>query len=115
MFSLHDPFFCQELFDDIDCARASIGSTKNHEPCYAHWGRTLSRCFMKRVKISKYLAAFIVVPSEENRGTSWTIFKTWFEVVSSTNGWKDIVKVSQLIASLRRSAMEILQGIKKEG
>ncbi|GBN14407.1 hypothetical protein AVEN_192142-1 [Araneus ventricosus] len=43
--------------------------------------------------------------------TSWTVFKTQFDVVSSTNGWKDFVKASQLVASLRGSAAEVLQGI----
>ncbi|GBL97787.1 hypothetical protein AVEN_68622-1 [Araneus ventricosus] len=39
------------------------------------------------------------------------IFKTQFDVVSSTNGWTDFVKASQLVASLRGSAAEVLQGI----
>ncbi|GBM31049.1 hypothetical protein AVEN_120255-1 [Araneus ventricosus] len=39
--------------------------------------------------------------------TSWTVFKTQFNVVSSTNGWTDFVKASQLVASLRGSAAEI--------
>ncbi|GBO23987.1 hypothetical protein AVEN_270959-1 [Araneus ventricosus] len=39
------------------------------------------------------------------------IFKTQFNVVSSTNGWTDFVKASQLVASLRGSAAEVLQGI----
>ncbi|GBM76779.1 hypothetical protein AVEN_124031-1 [Araneus ventricosus] len=43
--------------------------------------------------------------------TSWTVFKTQFNVVSSTNGWTDSVKASQLVASLRGSAAEVLQGI----
>ncbi|GBM79146.1 hypothetical protein AVEN_86229-1 [Araneus ventricosus] len=43
--------------------------------------------------------------------TSWTVFKTQFDVVSSTNGWTDFVKASQLGASLRGSAAEVLQGI----
>ncbi|GBM78130.1 hypothetical protein AVEN_17054-1 [Araneus ventricosus] len=43
--------------------------------------------------------------------TSWTIFKTQFDVVSSTNGWTDFVKASQLVALLRGSAAEVLQGI----
>ncbi|GBM25300.1 hypothetical protein AVEN_137738-1 [Araneus ventricosus] len=43
--------------------------------------------------------------------TSWTVFKTQFDVVSSTNGWADFVKASQLVASLRGSAAEVLQGI----
>ncbi|GBN90301.1 hypothetical protein AVEN_181344-1 [Araneus ventricosus] len=34
-----------------------------------------------------------------------------FDVVSSTNGWTDFVKTSQLVASLRGSAAEVLQGI----
>ncbi|GBN12511.1 hypothetical protein AVEN_17639-1 [Araneus ventricosus] len=32
--------------------------------------------------------------------TSWRVFKTQFDVVSSTNGWTDFVKASQLVASL---------------
>ncbi|GBN12768.1 Retrovirus-related Pol polyprotein from transposon 297, partial [Araneus ventricosus] len=43
--------------------------------------------------------------------TSWTVLKTQFDVVSSTNGWTDFVKASQLVASLRGSAAEVLQGI----
>ncbi|GBL93112.1 hypothetical protein AVEN_216465-1 [Araneus ventricosus] len=43
--------------------------------------------------------------------TSWTVFKTQFDVVSSTNGWTDFVRASQLVASLRGSAAEVLQGI----
>ncbi|GBM46444.1 hypothetical protein AVEN_78588-1 [Araneus ventricosus] len=43
--------------------------------------------------------------------TSWTVFKTQFVVMSFTNGWTDFVKVSQLVASLRGSAVEVLQGI----
>ncbi|GBM56061.1 hypothetical protein AVEN_123204-1 [Araneus ventricosus] len=43
--------------------------------------------------------------------TSWTVFKTQFDVVSSTNGWTDFVKASQLVALLRGSAAEVLQGI----
>ncbi|KAF8793060.1 hypothetical protein HNY73_004589 [Argiope bruennichi] len=46
--------------------------------------------------------------------TSWTVFKTQFDVVSSTNGWTDVVKASQLVASLRGSAAEVLQGIPSE-
>ncbi|KAF8794537.1 hypothetical protein HNY73_002511 [Argiope bruennichi] len=46
--------------------------------------------------------------------TSWTVFKTQFDVVSSTNGWTDVVKSSQLVASLRGSAAEVLQGIPSE-
>ncbi|GBN64733.1 hypothetical protein AVEN_173983-1, partial [Araneus ventricosus] len=36
---------------------------------------------------------------------------TKFDVVSSTNGWTDFVKANQLVASLRGSAAEVLQGI----
>ncbi|GBL95449.1 hypothetical protein AVEN_154837-1 [Araneus ventricosus] len=43
--------------------------------------------------------------------TSWTVFKTQFDVVSSTNGWTDFVKASQLVASTCGSAAEVLQGI----
>ncbi|GBM25029.1 hypothetical protein AVEN_50364-1 [Araneus ventricosus] len=46
-----------------------------------------------------------------DRQTSWTVFKTQFDVVSSTNGWTDFVKASQLVALLRGSAAEALQGI----
>ncbi|GBN35643.1 hypothetical protein AVEN_96795-1 [Araneus ventricosus] len=46
-----------------------------------------------------------------DRQSSWTVFKTRFDVVSSTNGWTDFVKASQLVASLRGSAAEVLQGI----
>ncbi|GBM22832.1 hypothetical protein AVEN_64423-1 [Araneus ventricosus] len=40
--------------------------------------------------------------------TSWTVFKTQFDVVSSANGWNNRVKASQLVASLRGSAEEVL-------
>ncbi|GBM85273.1 hypothetical protein AVEN_84100-1 [Araneus ventricosus] len=43
--------------------------------------------------------------------TSWTVFKIQFDVVSSTNIWTDFVKSSQLVASLRVSAVKVLQGI----
>ncbi|GBL80056.1 hypothetical protein AVEN_29069-1 [Araneus ventricosus] len=46
--------------------------------------------------------------------TSWTGFKTQFDVVSSTNGWSDFVKANQLVALLRGSAAEVLQGISSE-
>ncbi|GBM18693.1 hypothetical protein AVEN_128772-1 [Araneus ventricosus] len=42
---------------------------------------------------------------------SWTVFKTQFDVVTSANGWNNRVKASQLVASLRGSAAEVLQGI----
>ncbi|GBL77329.1 Retrovirus-related Pol polyprotein from transposon 297 [Araneus ventricosus] len=42
--------------------------------------------------------------------TSWIVFKTQFHV-SSANGWNNRVKASQLVASLRGTAAEILQGI----
>ncbi|GBM01724.1 hypothetical protein AVEN_271966-1 [Araneus ventricosus] len=41
--------------------------------------------------------------------TSWTVFKTQFDVVSSTNGWTDFVKASQLVTSLRGSAAEVFK------
>ncbi|GBN12016.1 hypothetical protein AVEN_216752-1 [Araneus ventricosus] len=40
--------------------------------------------------------------------TSWTVFKTQFDVVSSANGWNNRVKASQLVTSLRGSAAEVL-------
>ncbi|GBM30452.1 hypothetical protein AVEN_203023-1 [Araneus ventricosus] len=43
--------------------------------------------------------------------TSWTVFKTQFDVVSSANGWNNRVKASQLVAFLRGSATEVLQGM----
>ncbi|GBN04154.1 hypothetical protein AVEN_119020-1 [Araneus ventricosus] len=43
--------------------------------------------------------------------TSWTVFKTQLDVVSSTNGWTDFEKASQLVSSLRGSTAEVLQGI----
>ncbi|GBO45358.1 hypothetical protein AVEN_90354-1 [Araneus ventricosus] len=42
---------------------------------------------------------------------SWTVFETQFNVVSSTNEWTDRMKATQLVASLRGSAAEVLQGI----
>ncbi|GBM39862.1 hypothetical protein AVEN_45815-1 [Araneus ventricosus] len=52
-----------------------------------------------------------VKPLTFNGQTSWTVFKTQFDVVSSTNGWTDSVKASQLVASLRGLAVEVLLGI----
>ncbi|GBN43198.1 hypothetical protein AVEN_78849-1 [Araneus ventricosus] len=52
-----------------------------------------------------------VKPLTFDRQTFWTVFKTQFDVVSSTNGWTDFVKASQLVASLRGSAAEVLLGI----
>ncbi|GBM20299.1 hypothetical protein AVEN_195861-1 [Araneus ventricosus] len=43
--------------------------------------------------------------------TSWTVFKTQFDAVSSANGWNNFVKASQLVTSLRGSAAEVLQRI----
>ncbi|GBN87986.1 hypothetical protein AVEN_72676-1, partial [Araneus ventricosus] len=43
--------------------------------------------------------------------TSWIVFKTQFDVVSSANGWNNFVKASQLVTSLRGTAAEVLQGI----
>ncbi|GBM22721.1 hypothetical protein AVEN_81478-1 [Araneus ventricosus] len=43
--------------------------------------------------------------------TSWTVFKTQFDVVSSANGWNNRAKASQHVASLRGAAPEVLQGI----
>ncbi|GBN47878.1 hypothetical protein AVEN_60775-1 [Araneus ventricosus] len=43
--------------------------------------------------------------------TSWTVPKTQFEVVSSANEWNNRMKASQLVAPLRGSAAEVLQGI----
>ncbi|GFT34533.1 CCHC-type domain-containing protein [Nephila pilipes] len=43
--------------------------------------------------------------------TSWSVFKTQFDVVSSSNEWTNRVKARQLVASLRGSAAEVLQGI----
>ncbi|GBL83562.1 hypothetical protein AVEN_174285-1 [Araneus ventricosus] len=40
--------------------------------------------------------------------TTWTVFKTQFNVVSSTKGWTDLIKASQLVASLRGSAARFL-------
>ncbi|GBN34689.1 hypothetical protein AVEN_116959-1 [Araneus ventricosus] len=43
--------------------------------------------------------------------TSRTVFNTQFDIGSSTNGWMNFVKASQLVASLRVSAAEVLHGI----
>ncbi|GBN22572.1 hypothetical protein AVEN_56245-1 [Araneus ventricosus] len=45
---------------------------------------------------------------------SWTVFKTQFDVLRSTNGWTGPVKASQLAASLRGSATEVFQRIPAE-
>ncbi|GBN81288.1 hypothetical protein AVEN_143461-1 [Araneus ventricosus] len=41
-------------------------------------------------------------------------FQTQFDVVSSANGWNNRVKASQLVASLRGTAAEVLQGISSD-
>ncbi|GBM39829.1 hypothetical protein AVEN_45789-1 [Araneus ventricosus] len=41
-----------------------------------------------------------VIPLTFDGLTSWAVFKTQFNVVSSTNGWADFVEASQLVASL---------------
>ncbi|GBM45053.1 hypothetical protein AVEN_98897-1 [Araneus ventricosus] len=46
--------------------------------------------------------------------TPWSVLKAQFDVGSSANGWKDRVKASQHIDSLRGSSSEILQGIPAE-
>ncbi|GBN33123.1 hypothetical protein AVEN_20968-1 [Araneus ventricosus] len=43
--------------------------------------------------------------------TSWTVFKTQFDVVSSTSGWSYFVKANQLVACLRGLAAEVLQAM----
>ncbi|GFU37012.1 CCHC-type domain-containing protein [Nephila pilipes] len=49
---------------------------------------------------------------EENiQSVKREINETQFDVVSSSNGWTGRVKASQLVASLRGSATEVLQGI----
>ncbi|GBL79109.1 hypothetical protein AVEN_92362-1 [Araneus ventricosus] len=40
--------------------------------------------------------------------------KVQFDVVSSANGWNNLLKASQLVATLRGSAAEVLQGISSE-
>ncbi|GBM23762.1 hypothetical protein AVEN_271124-1 [Araneus ventricosus] len=55
--------------------------------------------------------AFPVKPLTFDGQTSCIVFKTFFDVVSSTNGWADFMKASQLVASLRGGAAEVLQGI----
>ncbi|GBN20800.1 hypothetical protein AVEN_167827-1 [Araneus ventricosus] len=51
------------------------------------------------------------VSSNEDTTPRGRRVKTQLDVVSSTNGWTDFVKASQLVASLRGSAAEVLQGI----
>ncbi|GFT55565.1 CCHC-type domain-containing protein [Nephila pilipes] len=43
--------------------------------------------------------------------TSWSVFKTQFDVMSFSNGWTGRVKASQIVASLRGSTAEVLRGI----
>ncbi|GBM28706.1 hypothetical protein AVEN_116715-1 [Araneus ventricosus] len=50
-----------------------------------------------------------VKPLTFDSQTLWTIFKTQFDVVSSAKGSTDRMKASQLVASLRGSAAEVLQ------
>ncbi|KAF8766552.1 Gypsy retrotransposon integrase-like protein 1 [Argiope bruennichi] len=52
-----------------------------------------------------------VKPLTFDRQTSWSVSKTQFDVGSSSNGWTDHVKASQLVASFRGSSAEVLQGI----
>ncbi|GFT02909.1 CCHC-type domain-containing protein [Nephila pilipes] len=42
---------------------------------------------------------------------SWSVFKTQFDFVSSSNGWTGRVKASKLVSSLRGPAVEVLQEI----
>ncbi|GBM54930.1 hypothetical protein AVEN_77834-1 [Araneus ventricosus] len=46
-----------------------------------------------------------------DRQTSWTVFKTQFDVVCSANGWNNRVKASQLMVFLRGIAAVVLQGV----
>ncbi|GBM86595.1 hypothetical protein AVEN_131416-1 [Araneus ventricosus] len=48
-----------------------------------------------------------IVPLTFDLITSWTVLQTQFDVVSSTNGWTDFVKASQLVTTTPR----IPQGI----
>ncbi|GBO34049.1 hypothetical protein AVEN_211869-1 [Araneus ventricosus] len=41
--------------------------------------------------------------------TSLSVFKIQFDVMKSINRWTDFMKASQLVASLRESAAEVLQ------
>ncbi|GBN36078.1 hypothetical protein AVEN_178770-1 [Araneus ventricosus] len=43
--------------------------------------------------------------------TSWTVFKTQFDVARSANGFNNFAKASQLVTSLTRSAAEVHQEI----
>ncbi|GBL73481.1 hypothetical protein AVEN_159476-1 [Araneus ventricosus] len=56
-------------------------------------------------------ATSVIKPLTFDGRTSWTVLKTQFDVVSPTNGRTHLIKASQLVASLRRSAEEVLQGI----
>ncbi|GBM14774.1 hypothetical protein AVEN_10783-1 [Araneus ventricosus] len=44
--------------------------------------------------------------------TSWTVYKTQFDFVSSTNRWTHFVKASQVVACVREYVSQILQRIR---
>ncbi|GBM23205.1 hypothetical protein AVEN_159885-1 [Araneus ventricosus] len=85
----------QEKMSDLERRLSDLETRPNNFPAYPE-----SIYFRPTVK-----------PLTSDGLTSWTVFKTQFDVVSSTNRWTDFVKASQLVASLRGSAAEVLQGI----
>jgi len=46
--------------------------------------------------------------------TPWRVFKVQFDVVADANGWDNATRASQLIASLRGPAAEVLQNVPTE-
>ncbi|GBM45162.1 hypothetical protein AVEN_241443-1 [Araneus ventricosus] len=62
-------------------------------------------------KIKDHFNSYIEKIEEVVQSVKKEIGETQFDVVNSTNGWTDRVKASQLVASLRGSEAEVLQGI----
>ncbi|GFT77891.1 CCHC-type domain-containing protein [Nephila pilipes] len=62
-------------------------------------------------EIKEHVNTCIGKIEEDVQSVKREINETQFDVVSSLNGWTGRVKASQLVASLRGSAAEVLQGI----
>ncbi|GBN76079.1 hypothetical protein AVEN_161627-1 [Araneus ventricosus] len=94
---------CIEKIEDVQSVKREIGEVK---------GEVERKIEEVEDKVQGKIEEVPTVKSLTFDGqTSWTVFKTQFDVVSSANGWNNRVKASQLVASLRGSAAEVLQGI----
>ncbi|GBM00290.1 hypothetical protein AVEN_32637-1 [Araneus ventricosus] len=124
---IHDDGYIEKIEEEVQCAKRKIEEVESEvqrkiegveEKVQEKIGN-LERRINELEERPNYFPAsqkFIssrptVKPLTFDRQTSWTVFKTQFHVVSSTNGWTDFVKASQLVASLRGLAAEVLQGI----